>query len=77
VRDECLNEHWFTSLAEAQAILADWQHDYNTIRPHSSLNYRTPHEAARGAARGGLRLAFEGHAARPLPQGKSAANMTK
>lgn len=73
VRDECLNEHWFTSLAEAQGILADWQHDYNTIRPHSSLNYRTPHEAARG----GLRLAFEGHAARPLPHSGSAANMTR
>ncbi len=48
VRDECLNEHWFTTVAEAREILADWQHDYNTVRPHSSLNYRTPAEASAG-----------------------------
>lgn len=48
VRDECLNEHWFGTVAEAREILADWQHDYNTVRPHSSLNYRTPAEASAG-----------------------------
>ncbi len=48
VRDECLNEHWFSTVAEAREILADWQHDYNTVRPHSSLNYRTPAEASAG-----------------------------
>lgn len=48
VRDECLNEHWFGTVAEAREILADWQHDYNTVRPHSSLNYRTPTEASAG-----------------------------
>lgn len=48
VRDECRNEHWFSSLAEAREILADWQQDYNTVRPHSSLNYQTPAEASAG-----------------------------
>jgi putative transposase len=48
VRDECLNEHWFSTVAEAREILADWQHDDNTVRPHSSLNYRTPAEASAG-----------------------------
>ena len=37
LRDECLNEALFTSLAHARAELAEWQHDYNTVRPHSKL----------------------------------------
>jgi putative transposase len=37
LRDECLNEHWFGSLAEAQAIIAAWRVDYNERRPHSAL----------------------------------------
>ena len=36
-RDECLNEHWFVSLADAQAAIEAWRIDYNTVRPHSSL----------------------------------------
>jgi transposase InsO family protein len=35
-RDECLNEHWFVSLTDAQAIIEAWRLDYNTVRPHSS-----------------------------------------
>lgn len=42
IRDEFLNEHWFTTLAEAQRLAAEWLHDYNYVRPHSSLNYLTP-----------------------------------
>jgi putative transposase len=45
-RDECLNEHWFASLAEARAIVAAWRVDYNERRPHSALGYRTPAEYA-------------------------------
>jgi putative transposase len=41
-RDECLNEHWFVSLADAKAVIEDWRIDYNTVRPHSSLAGRTP-----------------------------------
>jgi len=44
IRDEFLNEHWFTSLDEAQRLAAEWLDSYNTIRPHSSLNYLTPIE---------------------------------
>jgi putative transposase len=44
-RDECLNEHWFGSIPEAQAIVEMWRIDYNTVRPHSSLGNRTPQEA--------------------------------
>jgi putative transposase len=46
VREECLNQHCFFSMSEAREIIADWQHDYNTVRPHSSLKYLTPQEFA-------------------------------
>jgi putative transposase len=43
-RDECLNSHWFTSLADARRTIEAWRLDYNGERPHSSLGYRTPEE---------------------------------
>ena len=46
LRDECLNEEIFWSRGEAQVVL-DWYRDvYNRERPHRSLGYRTPEEAA-------------------------------
>ena len=45
-RDECLNEHWFLSLADAKAVIEGWRVDYNTVRPHSSLAGRTPDQYA-------------------------------
>ena len=42
LRDECLNETLFTSLAHARAVLAAWQRDYNEVRPHSALGGRPP-----------------------------------
>lgn len=45
-RDECLNEHWFVSLADAQAQIEAWRIDYNTVRPHSALADQTPHQFA-------------------------------
>jgi len=42
LRDECLNETLFTSLAHARAVLLAWQLDYNEVRPHSALGGRTP-----------------------------------
>jgi putative transposase len=46
LRDECLNEHLFASLPEARRIIEEWRTDYNTLRPHSSLNGLTPNEFA-------------------------------
>ena len=46
LRDECLNEHVFTGLAEARQIINAWRHDYNCLRPHSSLRALTPREFA-------------------------------
>jgi putative transposase len=45
-RDECLNEHWFSTLAEARVLINEWRRDYNEERPHSMLNYLTPSEFA-------------------------------
>jgi putative transposase len=41
-RDECLNEHLFSSLASARRIIEAWRIDYNTERPHTSLDGLTP-----------------------------------
>ncbi len=41
-RDECLNTHWFVSLAQARQIIGVWKEDYNTQRPHSALNQLSP-----------------------------------
>ena len=46
LRDECLNEHDFTSLDELRTILAHWRAQYNSQRPHKSLGWRTPQEYA-------------------------------
>jgi len=47
-RDECLNEHEFSSLDEARKIIEAWRLDYNTTRPHASLQNKTPEEFVRG-----------------------------
>jgi putative transposase len=43
-RDECLSLEWFRSRREAKVIIATWRRHYNAVRPHSSLEYRTPLE---------------------------------
>ena len=42
LRDECLNGEIFYSLKEASIVIEQWRKHYNTIGPHSSLNYRPP-----------------------------------
>lgn len=41
-RDECLNEHWFTSLVHAKTVIEDWRREYNEQRPKRSLGGLTP-----------------------------------
>jgi transposase InsO family protein len=41
-RDECLNEHWFTSMAHAQVIIEAWRREYNEERPKKGLGGLTP-----------------------------------
>jgi putative transposase len=46
-RDECLSAEWFRNRIEAKVVIEDWRIQYNTFRPHSSLNYQTPFEYKR------------------------------
>ena len=41
-RAECLNAHWFMSLADAQEKLEDWRKYYNEERPHGAIGQMTP-----------------------------------
>ena len=45
-RDECLNDHYFNTLAHARAVIAEWRCDYNEARPHSSIGRIPPAEFA-------------------------------
>ena len=45
-RQECLNEHWFLSLDDAQDKVEAWRRNYNEERPHSALGNATPEEYA-------------------------------
>lgn len=42
LRDECLNEHWFTSLAHARFEIERWRREYNEERPKKALGGLTP-----------------------------------
>ena len=44
VRRECLSQHYFSTLAEAQVVLTAYRTDFNNHRPHSSLGQKTPAE---------------------------------
>ena len=54
LRDECLNEHWFTDIGHAQSVIEQWRIDYNMVRPHSSLNNLTPAQFAAKLPPGGV-----------------------
>lgn len=56
LRSECLNAHWFMSLANAQEELEDWRRHYNEDRPHSAIGYNLP-----------IALHYPGGAASPSP----------
>ena len=43
-RDECLNTNWFMSMEDAEEKIRNWQEEYNSFRPHSSLGDLTPDE---------------------------------
>ena len=49
-RDECLDGHWFSSLAHACSVIEAWRIEYNTEQPHRSLGTQTG-RAARGTTR--------------------------
>lgn len=42
LRDECLNEHWFTHLLHARTVIECWRREYNEERPKKVLGGLTP-----------------------------------
>lgn len=50
LRDECLNEHWFTSLAHARVVIENWRREYNEERPKKKLGGLTPVQYAKQLA---------------------------
>jgi transposase InsO family protein len=42
LRDELLNGEIFYTLPEARVLIENWRCHYNEVRPHSSLNYKSP-----------------------------------
>ena len=56
-RDDCLNLHWFVSLADARRTIEAWRNDYNHVRPHSSLGQLTPAEFMEQCSQSEERLA--------------------
>lgn len=44
LRTECLNLEWFQSIPKLNEKIQEWSVVYNTIRPHSSIDYLTPDE---------------------------------
>jgi putative transposase len=41
-RAECLNAHWFLSLADALEKMEDWRKYYNEDRPHGAIGQKPP-----------------------------------
>jgi putative transposase len=67
-RDECLNEHWFITIAQARRAIESWRIEYNTERPHSSLGDLTPEEfAERSLARKEERVSLSTADSNPRP----------
>lgn len=50
LRDECLNEHWFTNLLQARTTIETWRREYNEERPKKALGGLTPSLYARQLA---------------------------
>jgi len=42
LRAELLNVEVFDAVLEAKVLIEHWRRHYNTVRPHSSLGYRSP-----------------------------------
>ena len=64
LRDECLNEHWFTSLPHARLEIERWRREYNEERPKQGLGGLTPTQYAKHLAGKAVTLAGNSNIAR-------------
>jgi transposase InsO family protein len=58
LRDECLNDQWFTSLLHAKAVIRAWTREYNEERPKKGLGGLTPAAYARQLASKAASITF-------------------
>ena len=64
LRNELLDGEMFFSVTEARSLVEDWRREYNTVRPHSSLDGMTPAAfGARCAGGGSATLRHRRHSA--------------
>jgi len=42
LRAECLNAHWFLTLAGARGVLEAWRNDHDAERPHGAIGSKAP-----------------------------------
>ena len=56
VRAECMNAHWFLTLADARVKMEAWRNYYNEDRPHGAIGHKPP-----------ISLHLPGGAASPSP----------
>jgi putative transposase len=64
LQDECLNDHWFISLAHARVVIEAWRREYNDDRPKRALGGLTPSPYARQLAATAVTLTLDSKAAR-------------
>ena len=57
LRDEVLAREEFATVAEARGLLEVWRREYNEVRPHGSLGYKTPAAFAAELAAAAARVA--------------------
>ena len=69
LRDECLNQEWFLSLAEARVVIENWRDKYNRIHPHSNLGFLSPNMIARYWQKAKQTVLGSGQATPSLHQG--------
>ena len=50
LRDECLNQELFLSVAEARVVIEEWRRFYNRVHPHSRLGFQSPDQFATSMA---------------------------
>ena len=44
LRKECLNLTWFTTMGALNESIQEWSQNYNLVRPHKSLGYKSPND---------------------------------
>lgn len=66
-RAECLNAHWFLSLADAAEKLEAWRRYYHEVRPHGAIGSEAARHRFKGKPNVPISLVKPGGAPSPSP----------